>query len=177
MGMRDLERRVERLEEHHAPALLGKFPDWPLEDQAEDVLDMLRWYRRFHSDHAVRYPATDREIHLLGLLWAEHALGEEEGGVCEFPSGLAVTLTAEPGDGGFRVEAPRAVRVEDLPEEVGAYFERMDPEKQPERERFLYDDRHRSKKDRERSAWHEEHGWDEPTPEHLRYWEAGGGGG
>ncbi len=177
VGMRDVKRRVARLEERHdAPALLGGFPDWPVEDQLESVADLLIWYRRFHSDHAVRYQGTDREIHLLGVVCAARALAE--GGTHTFPSGLTVTPTPDPDDADlFRVEAPRSIRLEDLPQEISAYFERMDPEKQPKREQFLYGDRHRSKKARERTRWHEEHGWDKPTPEHLRYWEARGGGG
>ncbi len=174
VGM-NLERRIARLEEHHdAPALLGEFRDWHIEDQLESVADKLIWYRRFHSDHTVRYLATDRELFLLAVLCAAHALGEE-GGEHVFPSGLAVTLTPDE-DGALRAGAPRLIGVEGLPEGVREYFERMDPKKQPKRERFLYGDRHRSKKARERSDWHERHGWDKPTPEHLRYWEARGEG-
>jgi len=58
-----------------------------------------------------------------------------------------------------------------VPEEAREYFERMNPEEQPKRERWLYEHREWSKRWREQSqariAWHREHGWSKPTPEHL----------
>jgi hypothetical protein len=62
-------------------------------------------------------------------------------------------------------------RVEDLPEETRQLYERMDPAKQPHRERWLYEHWESCKRWRElsqkRIAWHHEHGWDKPTPENL----------
>lgn len=172
--MSGLGRRLRKLEEAAGPE--RGFPDWPIEDQLEGVADTLDFYARFHADGRARYPATDREIDLLGILCAlrEDPLGEE-GGEHRFPSGLVVALIRE--SDAFSWEAPRPVRLEDLPEDVRRLFVRMAPERQPEREAFLYEDRHRSKKDRERIRWHEEHGWDEPTPERLRTWEVPGEGG
>ena len=57
-----------------------------------------------------------------------------------------------------------------LDESTQRLFERMHPDQQPDRERWLFEDRHRAKKDRERVAWHQEHGWEKPTPDHLRTW-------
>jgi hypothetical protein len=115
----------------------------------------------------VRYPATDRELHLLGLLCAARGLGED-GGEHRFPSGLAVRLVRD-GEH-FLVDTPRQIRGEDLPEWTREFFERMDPDRQPKRDAWLHGDRHRAKKERERAVWHEEHGWEKPTPEHLVTW-------
>lgn len=57
------------------------------------------------------------------------------------------------------------------------YWERMDLAEQPERERWLYENRKVSAENarlaRESLSWHEEHGWDKATPRHLL---PGGGG-
>jgi hypothetical protein len=60
---------------------------------------------------------------------------------------------------------------EGIPEVWRELCTRMDPAKQPERERWLRDDWPRAKRDRElyqqRRAWHAEHGRNKPTPKHL----------
>ncbi len=135
-----IRKRLALLEEHHAPALLlGDFPDWPVEEQLAAVADQWDFFRSFHADGRVRYSGTDREIHLLGLLCAAHALGED-GGEHAFPSGLVVTIAPE-GGGAFGAHAPRPVRLEDLPEWASKHFERMSPDKQAERERWLFENR------------------------------------
>jgi hypothetical protein len=145
---RDIQRRLSRLETNAASeestALGAMPPDWPLEDQIEAVLDALR----LHRIAGTKQLATDRQIHLMGLACVADALGEE-GGEHAFFSGLIVALTPD-ADGGFRVDAPRLIRVEDLPEGVREHFERMDPAEQPERERWLYEHRHASNQHRER---------------------------
>ncbi len=132
----------------------------------ENALDKLRHYQRHHSDGRVRYPATDREIHLLGLLCALWELGGT--GEHSYPSGVVVTWGEADDEGLQTVGASGYVSLEDLPEDVRRYFERMEPAKQPDRERFLYEVRHHAKAERKRMAWHREHGFDQPTPERLR---------
>ncbi len=95
-----LRRRLEKLEEGVTPLDL---PDWPIEDQLEDVLEALRIHRIAGSAQL----ATDREIRLMAM-------------AC---SGEEIT--------GF-------VGIEDLPEGVCEYFERMDPAEQPAREMWLH---------------------------------------
>lgn len=165
--MGSLERRLEALEELATPQNIQEWPDWDFQDQLEGIVYMLRDYQRFHPDGKVRYQATDREIHLMGLVCA---LWELPGGMGEhrYPSGVVVEWTEADDDGMQRVEAPGHVPLDDLPEEVRRHFERMDPAKQLEREHFLYENRHYAKKERERIRWHREHGWDQATPEHLR---------
>lgn len=178
MSKNAIHRRLEGLEERIFGAdPFRDFPDWSLEDQLEDVLDTLAWQRRFHGNGNVRYPATDRELHLLGFLCAHWKL-LEEGGEHRFPSGTLVAWQYHVEDEAWSVNATGYVGLEDLPGGVREHFERMDPKKHPERDGWLYGDRLRAKRDRERIAWHDEHGWDKPTPEHpRRYWEDGGVGG
>ncbi len=138
MGRGGLDRRLAALEERAAPegaSLLETFPDWPVEEQLAAVADQWDFFRHFHADGSVRYQATDREIHLLGLLCAVHAVGED-GGEHRFPSGLVVTIAPEGGDA-FGAHAPRPVRLEDLPEWASKHFERMGPDRQAERDRRL----------------------------------------
>ncbi|MDP9485596.1 MAG: hypothetical protein M3Q49_07370 [Actinomycetota bacterium] len=97
---RDLSRRLEKLEEGAAPLDL---PDWPIEDQLDDVLEALR----IHRIAGTAQLATDREIRLVAMACS----GEE--------------ITGH-------------VRVEDLPEGVREHFERMAPDEQPARERWLH---------------------------------------
>jgi hypothetical protein len=173
-----IRKRLEELEEQAFGAYpFADFPDWDAEDQLEQVAHVLRWYRGFHADGRVLYPATDREIHLLALLCAIWELGGPGSvGDHAFPSGLLVSFRDE-GNGYVDVSASRWACLEDLPYDVRRHFERMDPLKQFERERFLYGDRHRAKKARECWAWRDEHGWDKTPPEHLRYWAGRGEGG
>lgn len=75
-----IHKRLEALEERTFGAdPFRDFPDWSVDDQLEDVEDTLRWFRGFHGDGLARYPATDRELHLLGLLCANWELPEEGG--------------------------------------------------------------------------------------------------
>ena len=124
-----LRNRLEKLEVLAGDARRGPdgFADWPVDDQLEDVADKLHFFKRFHARAPVRYQATDRELHLLGLLCVANGLGEEPG---------------------------------DLPEWAHEHFERMEPEKQPKQDRWLYDNRHYLKEAREltkkRKAWRHE---------------------
>lgn len=88
----------------------------------------VRFFKRFHSGDEVRYAATDREFHLLGILCAGRGLGAQ-GGEYTFPSGLTMRLIPE--EAGFLIDTPRQVRADDLPEWTREHFERMDPERQP----------------------------------------------
>ncbi len=88
MGLR---RRLEKLEEGATPLDL---PDWPIEEQLDDVLEALRIHRMGGTVQL----ATDRELRLVDALIARG----------------------------------------DLPEWAREYFERMDPEEQPARERWLH---------------------------------------
>ncbi len=132
--MRGLGRRLERLEDL-AGGAPGQRGGWPVEGQLEDVLDSL-W---LHRCGRYVYAATDREIHLMGLLCARWEL-PEGWGEHRYPSG-AVVRWIDDGEGGALIEATDPVQVEDLPEGVREYFERMDPTEQPERERKLYERR------------------------------------
>ncbi len=134
---RDLSRRLEALEERAAPEEAPEgFPDdWPLEDQAEDMLEKLL----AHTCTRTVYPATDRELNVLGLLHAYFCL---PGGVGEyrFPSsGVVITLSDNGEDGTQDVGLSGNVCVEDLPEAVQERVERMSPHEQPERERYLHE--------------------------------------
>ncbi len=86
-----LRHRLEKLEEGTTPLDL---PDWPLEDQLDDVLEALR----IHRIAGTAQLATDREIRLVDALIARG----------------------------------------DLPEWAREYFERMDPDEQSARERWLH---------------------------------------
>jgi hypothetical protein len=63
------------------------------------------------------------------------------------------------------------VAQEFVPETDRELCTRMDPAKQPKRERFLRENWQETKRGRElaqkRIAWKTEHGWDKPTPRHL----------
>jgi hypothetical protein len=175
-----IRRRLEALEEQTFGSSdpYPDFPDWDLVDQLEQVAFTLRWYRQFHVDGGVRYPATDREIYLLALLCALWELGglALKSGEHRFEGTDLVVAWRKNGHDSYSASASRSVRIEDLPEDVRLHFERMDLAKQPERERFLYGDRRRAKKARERWAWRAEHGWNKTLPEHLRYWAGTGEG-
>lgn len=134
--MSDLQRRLEALEKELSPASAdGAFEDWPAEDQLEDILDALR----VHRCGGTVYPATDRELSILSGLHAYHEL-EESGGVGELqlPSGAVVSLK-DAGDGLRDLSTSGVVLGSDLPEGVREYVERMEPSKQTDRERFLYE--------------------------------------
>jgi hypothetical protein len=135
--MGSLRRELERLRELADPSFEE---DWPLDEQLADVADKLDRFIHFHSGDSVRYVATDREIHLLGLLCAGWELGED-GGEYTFPSGLTVRLIRE-GDG-FLIDVHRRIGIEDLPDWTHEHVERMDPKKQAKRDRWLADNRDR----------------------------------
>jgi hypothetical protein len=109
-----IHRRLERLEAQNPnPAELTDFGDaWPLDDQLAQVADMLDFFISFHSRDTIRYQATDRELHLLGLLCAANG--------------------SEAGDSSAR--SPGG-----LPEWTREHFERMDPKEQPHRDRRLFE--------------------------------------
>jgi hypothetical protein len=77
-----------------------EFTDWTLDDQLAQVECKLRFFAGFHSeDEHVRYKATDREIHILGIwcaVWQfrRRVLGEnlvslgEAGDVGDLGAGL-----------------------------------------------------------------------------------------
>lgn len=151
--MGSLENRLERLEREARPQGVTEFPDWPLEDQLEDVAHKFMLRRKAHRPGEAPYTATDRETHLLGLLIASGELGEE-GGEYVFPSGLVVALASgEDGSAGLRADAERFVVVEDLPEWARDYWVRLDPEKQPAHDRLLHDGWPAAKKHREWVAY------------------------
>jgi hypothetical protein len=152
------------------------FTDWTLDDQLAQVEYKLRFFAGFHSeDEHVRYKATDREIHILGIwcaVWQfrRRVLGEnlvslgEDGDVGDLKfllgeghyyeytferSGLTIELipeTAQP-EGPLTLSMPRRIVLGDLPEWLLDHFERMPPKKQPEREEYLYTRRHAAKED------------------------------
>lgn len=127
-----LKDRLRRLEAARFPSSTedSLSEEWPLDDQLEQVADTLDRFIYFHSKDEVRYVATDREIHLLGLLCAAWRSRE-------------VPLGEDGGEGeGFLVDVPRQIRAQDLPEWALEHFERMDPKKQAERERWLFAHRH-----------------------------------
>ncbi len=64
-----LRRRLEKLEEGATPLAL---PDWPIEEQLDDVLEALR----VHRIAGTAQLATDREIRLVDALISEGVLQE-----------------------------------------------------------------------------------------------------
>ena len=125
-----IRRRLEVLERSIQPQ---EFSDWPLEDQLENAYKSLQ----VHRWGGTRQIATDRQIHCMGLLCA---LWELPDGIGEhrFPSGAVVTWFPPDSDDLQAVDVSGHIGLEDLPEGVREYWERMEPEKQPERERELY---------------------------------------
>lgn len=140
---KDIQRRLSRLETNAASggstALGALVPDWPLEDQAEDLLEALLLHRCAGSVQA----CTDRQINVLGIL---HAFYRLPGGVGEYrmTSGIVVSLTNK-GDDALDVRLSGNVSIEDLSEGVRKHVKRIDPEKQLARERWLYAHRDRPK--------------------------------
>jgi hypothetical protein len=132
---RGMKRRLKNLEEFATPdevATIG-LPDWPLEEQAKNLLEALLVHRCAGTIQA----CTDREINVLGIL---HAFYRLPGGVGEhrMASGAVVSLTKD-GEGILDVHLSANVSIEDLPEGVRRHVKRIDPEKQPARERRLYE--------------------------------------
>jgi hypothetical protein len=111
-------------------------------EAAEPQRNYLIWHVletiQIHKWGGSVYQATDRELNIVGMLVASNEL-PDGAGVYTFPSGATVTLTRT-GDGeSIQAEGAGRVEVEDLPEGIRRYFARMDPTKQPERERQLYE--------------------------------------
>ena len=157
--------RLERLEEQMPINWERAEEPWPVEDQ----LDAITWELQVQEWGRSVYQATDREIALCGVVHAYQELGGKSG-TWETPSGARVFVEDHRnGTHSFRVEG--AVAVEDLPEDTGRLLERMDPTKQPKRERLLYESREGTKRwdelARRRIAWHRDNGWDRPTPRNL----------
>ena len=150
-----LDDRLRRLEaEEPALSAPAEFPDWSLDDQLAGVANTLRFRVGSHSNaKGVRYPATDREIHLLGLLCVFWERGKEGGEYTFEASGLTVELAPSEAGEEMVFRAPRRIGIDDLPEWILDHVERMDPEKQPERAAWRYAYRHRAKEERERWAW------------------------
>ena len=163
-------RLLARLEDLEARAVgadpFRDFPDWSIEDQVEEVRDALR----LHRIASTAQLATDRQIHLMGLLCAREELPGGEG-EHRFPSGVVVSWSNN-GDETWKVSASGYVSIEDLPEGVREHFKRMDPVEQPERERWLYADRHRAREHRERMRrWEAAGAFDPKGPgEGRSYW-------
>ena len=146
MSTNGIRKRLEELEERTFGAdPFRDFPDWDLVDQLESVADTLHFFRRFHRDGRVRYPATDRELHLLGLLCALWEIGGPgAAGAHRFEGTDLVVTWRDNGDGTHNARASRWTRLEDLPEDVRVHFERMEPAKHTERERWLFQNRDRA---------------------------------
>jgi hypothetical protein len=129
-----LESRLRKLE----GAALQEVPDWPLEDQLESVAQKIYDVKFFHQYHNPehKYWCTDREIR-LAMYIAEIIEAEREG-------------EAPPYD-------PARYRVAKIPEIFAPYLRRWETGSlggpQSERDRWLYNNRHRAKADRERIAW------------------------
>lgn len=127
---RDMAGRIDRLEAL-AHAEQEELLSWRPDDQLQDVLEILQVHRWGGSV----YPATDREIRILGALHAYQQLPAGEGEY-QLPSGAVVSLT-DNADGTTSVSVRGRADVEDLPEGTREYVRRMDPDRQPERDRQL----------------------------------------
>ena len=137
MVTRDMRCRLERLEGFagFAPDEVAtiKFPDWRLKEQAKDLLNALL----IHRCAGTVQVCTAREINVLGIL---HAFYRLPGGLGEhrLASGAVISLTKD-GDGILDVHLSANVSIDDLPEGVRRHVKRIDPKKQPARERRLYE--------------------------------------
>jgi len=129
-----VEARLRKLERLRSVGTVPQvFRDWELADQLEGMAHRLEFRIRFaHFNPALRYPATDHELRLMGHI-IEH-LNEE----------------------GFAPERFDPTKYPArVPDPLEPYVERMEPERQPLRNRFLYENRHRSREYRERQRWEE----------------------
>lgn len=141
---RGMQRRIDRLEElagSYETSPLAAFPDWPLDDQAEDMMEALLLHRCAGSVQL----CTDREINVLGILHAFYRLPDGEGDH-QMTSGAVVSLTRNGPQ--FDISLSGDVSAEDLPEDVQKCIERMDPDEQAARERWLYEHRDHSRERR-----------------------------
>ncbi len=133
--MGSIRRRVSRLEEAaHAGTLPAHWnPDeWPTNDQLAEVVDYVDFHRRFGTVAV----CTSRQVNLLGIATAHEQLGGA--GEWVAPSGVVITLT-ENEDDTFGAELSANVAIEDLPDDVREHVKRMAPERQAERDRWLYE--------------------------------------
>jgi len=170
-----LRREIRRLREEATADLRPPrdYGDWTRDEQLDQVECKVRFRVAFHSDDEItRYPATDREIHVLGIWCAVRELmgisaKDREGYTWSYTferSGLTIELTpaklAKPAslaqpeglkdstlEEGMLVSVPRRIVLGDLPERLLRHFERMDPSEQPERDEYLYSRRHAAKED------------------------------
>ena len=131
-----LEGRLRKLE---GAALREEFGDWPLEDQLESVAQKIYDVKFFHQYHNPehKYWCTDREIRLAMY--------------------IAEIIEAEREDKAPPPYDPARYRVAKIPEIFAPYLRRWETGSlggpQSERDRWLYNNRHHSKADRERIAW------------------------
>lgn len=126
-----MQRRLNKLEELATPygtSPLAAFPDWPFDDQAEDMLNALLLHRCAGSVQL----CTDREINVLGILHAFFRLPDDEE-EHRMASGAVVSLTRNGPQ--FDISLSNNVSIEDLPKSVQRYIKRIDPDEQPARER------------------------------------------
>ncbi len=136
-----LEKRIEELEEETHGSV------WPLGEQLLAVLDIIKvrtwpqpWPIRYNADRdfpgpvSSPYPATDRELRLLG-------------GLCRCYAEERVVVRGEDEALGNVIDYVRDYIAEDKPieecmadftEHARALVTRMDPGKQPHREEQLY---------------------------------------
>jgi hypothetical protein len=168
--MGSLKRKLEDLEEQlHTEVIPAhwSYEEWPADEQLEDILDKVNFFRRTSGG---TYAATDREINLLGIAAAYEELQGSGEWIAPY-SGTAITLS-DNGDETFDISLSSNVALEDLPEHTRSHVERLALEKQERRERWLYEDRRRSERERElrpmREAWRREHPH-EKMPDYLIY--------
>lgn len=112
-----------------------------------EVLDKLQLFRITGPETGV---LTDREINLLGAAYALVQLGGP--GEFELPASKTVVSWSEGGNGKPVVSVSGTVSVEDLPAGTAEFIERMDPTKQPERERWLFENCPENQQRREEAA-------------------------
>jgi hypothetical protein len=130
-----LAKRLRKLEGSAAQ----EFSDWPLEDQLQNITQKIYDVRFFHQGHNPehKYWCTDREIRLA--MYIEEIVEAERAGT-----------NPPPFD-------PACYPVAKIPEIFAPYLRRWESgrigQRQSERDRWLYNNRHRSKADRERIAW------------------------
>lgn len=144
-----LEKRVRELESlFHVGA--EEYPDWPFDLQVDDTLCYLEFHQRFRSPPQ---GFTDRQINILGALYALEMLGGEAGEYNLPASGVVVTWQRSGAEDALTASWSGNVSVEDLAEGVREYVKRMPAAEQPKREAFLYERRgwrQREQEDRER---------------------------
>jgi hypothetical protein len=91
-----------------------------------DTIQVHKWGRSV-------YRATDTEINVMGMLEAHNRL-PDKGGEYTFPSGATIAF-AEDG----KAYISGRVAVEDLPGGIRECVARLEPARQPEKERWLHE--------------------------------------